>query len=187
MQLLESDIIRFVNAYQQTKDRDLFWGMVRQVKHEVSVHEILTQASKFKKDCDVSNTFAEGSNRRMLYVIYLEYFSKISPDLTRYENIEAQDLKIAGEMFIYLISCDADYTLWFEFFVYLLAPQDSSTNWSPDLILLTLNRFVQGPQNDEALKIIAQQLIMKMDSGTKLDPSTAVRCTGFITLLACII
>ena len=67
------------------------------------------------------------------------------------------------------MSCDSDYTLWFEFFVYLLAPQDSSTNLSPDLILLTLNRIVQGPQKDEALKIIAQQLIMKMDSLISLN------------------
>ena len=57
------------------------------------------------------------------------------------KNATEENLKTAGEMFIYLISCDHTNKAWF-FFI-----EEMCDNYTLSQIILTLNRFIKNAEN----------------------------------------
>ena len=76
-----------------------------------------------------------------------------SSDLT-FNNMTSEKLKTAAEIFMYLNSCSLDLIPLINFF------KDLLMNKSPDIILLTLNRFlkVRETSDNKNFKMVLQKI-----------------------------
>ena len=85
-------------------------------------------------------------------MLQIESSEQINDTLTR------EELRTAGEMFLYLVSCPDKTKPWIVFYKDLFQTQ------SPDQIILTLNRLMKGSrtQTNEHFKELAEMLLKRI-------------------------
>ena len=90
-------------------------------------------------------------------VAALEQQLNIEPSETIVENITRKQLDIAGQFFLYLNSCPYKLKPWILFY------RDVFKNYSPDQIVLALNRIMKITPNvqNHVFQTIAQKLFKK--------------------------
>ena len=100
---------------------------------------------KLQKSLDISCQGNYGFNLESGVVDTAEEQLKTNSSDERFNNMTAEDLKTAAEMFIYLNMCPEAIKPWIVFY------KEIFENESPDQIILTLNRMMKGtrtPQNE---------------------------------------
>ena len=93
-------------------------------------------------------------------VVKVEKYLNIEASDSRLETMTAEDLKIPGEMFMFLILCPDSFRPWMVFY------KDLLKNKSADQLLLTLNRIMKGSKANGNIFIhdLAQKIFMKIHS-----------------------
>ena len=115
---------------------------------------------KLQKSLDVSCQGSYGFNLESSVVDTAEEQLKTNSSDERFNNMTAEDLKTAAEMFIYLNMCPEAIKSWIVFY------KEIFENESPDQMILTLNRMMKGtrtPQN-EFFKQLAETLFKRVTS-----------------------
>ena len=93
-------------------------------------------------------------------VVKVEKYLNIEASDSRLETMTAEDLKIPGEMFMFLILCPDSFRPWMVFY------KDLLKNKSADQLLLTLNRIMKGSKANGNIFIhdLAREIFMKIHS-----------------------
>ena len=90
----------------------------------------------------------------------VEQMLQIEPSEQINDTLTREELRTAGEMFLYLNMCPDEIKPWIVFYKDLFQTQ------SPDQIILTLNRLMKGPrtQTNEHFKELAEMLLKRIFS-----------------------
>ena len=92
----------------------------------------------------------------------MEQMQQIEPSYQINDTLTNEELKSAGEMFLYLVMCPNTIRPWLAFYKDLFQTQ------SPDKIILTLNRLIKGSvtatKGNKYFKKIAQLLLQRIQN-----------------------
>ena len=147
--LLENNLLRFVNILHSTNlNEHEFWMLVKKLKRNTLMDKSCAQTGLY-----TDNTIINSFNAQM---IELEQKLNVNSSKLRFQNITREKLRVASEMFIYLNTCPGNANnvatfsptqIWFKSWYKLY--DDLFGHYSPDLIILTLNRIMKATTLDE--------------------------------------
>ena len=144
-QLNNKAIFRFANTVN-SRSVDNIQRVVKTVKTETSPDLTCDQAMLMYGDDKLSRVKA------VERILHIESSEQINDTLTN------EELKTAGEMFLYLIMCPDTIKPWIVFYKDLFQTQ------SPNQIILSLNRVMKGPRTptNEFFKSLAGTLFKRI-------------------------
>ena len=88
----------------------------------------------------------------------LENHFQMEPSKETRLNISMGELEIAGDMFLYILSCPSILKAWISFY------SDLFQNHSPSHMILNLNRILKGnTQENKSMQAIAGALLKRMN------------------------
>ena len=141
-------ISRFANTFQLNSiSVDNIQNVVKTVKSGTSL--VLSCY-----DIMLSDDIMVSQVKAVEQMLQIESSEQINDTLTR------EELRTAGEMFLYLNMCPDEIKPWIVFY------KDIFQTQSPDQIILTLNRLMKGPrtQTNEHFKELAEMLLKRIFS-----------------------